>query len=61
MIFTLQYLDLRKIDEAEADISHAKEALNMQQLMHNQNTSLTQNTQHDTCMAFELDGCCHQP
>ena len=27
MIFTLQYLDLRKIDEAEADISHAKEAL----------------------------------
>jgi len=25
--FTLQYLDLRKIDEAEAGISHAKEAL----------------------------------
>ena len=26
--FTLQCLDLRKIDEAEADISRAKEALN---------------------------------
>ena len=26
--FTLQYLDLRKIDEAEAGISRAKEALN---------------------------------
>ena len=27
--FTLQCLDLRKIDEAEAGISHAKEALNL--------------------------------
>jgi len=27
--FTLQCLDLRKIDEAEADISRAKEALNV--------------------------------
>jgi len=27
--FTLQYLDLRKIDEAEASISHAKDALNL--------------------------------
>jgi len=26
--FTLRCLNLRKIDEAEADISHAKEALN---------------------------------
>jgi len=34
--------------------------LDMQQLMHNQNTSLAQNTQHDTCMAFELAGCCHR-
>ena len=27
--FTLQYLDLRKIDEAEAGINRAKEALNI--------------------------------
>jgi len=31
--FTLQCLDLRKINEAEAGISHAKEALNIPHLV----------------------------